>query len=44
MSSIQDFRERVFNIQPVDLLQYVEDIPEFKAMQDCQQSPPHHLE
>jgi predicted kinase len=44
MSNIQDFRERVFNIQPVDLLQYIEDIPEFKLMQDCNQSPPHHLE
>jgi putative nucleotidyltransferase with HDIG domain len=44
MSSIQDFHDRVIALQPVDLLHYVEDIPEFKLMADCQQSPPHHLE
>jgi putative nucleotidyltransferase with HDIG domain len=42
--SIQDFHDKVLALQPIDLLQYIEEIPEFKAMQDCQQSPPHHLE
>ena len=42
--SIQDFHDKVLALQPIDLLQYIEEISEFKAMQDCQQSPPHHDE
>jgi putative nucleotidyltransferase with HDIG domain len=42
--SLQEFHDKVIALQPVDLFQYVEEIPEFKLMADCQQSPPHHLE
>lgn len=42
--SIKDFHDRVVNLQSVDLFQYLEDIPEFKLLQACDQSDLHHAE
>ena len=42
--SVQDFHDKVIGLQPVDLLQYIEDIPEFKLLDACAQSAPHHEE
>jgi len=42
--SVQDFHDRVVNLQSVDLFQYLEDIPELKLLQACEQSPEHHAE
>jgi predicted kinase len=44
MPTIQSFHEAVTNIQPINLLEYVDVIPEFKVMNDCQHENPHHLE
>jgi len=44
MSTVKEFHDKVFNLQPVDLLQYVDDIPEFQLMASTAQSGPHHLE
>ena len=41
---IADFRNRIVNLQPVDLFQYEDEIPEFKLLHGCEQSPEHHAE
>ena len=42
--SVQDFHDKVLTLQPFNLLDYVEDIPEFKILNDAAQSPPFHCE
>jgi predicted kinase len=44
MPTIQSFHDAVINIQPIDLLEYQEVIPELQLMSSCDQSAPHHLE
>lgn len=44
MSSVQDFHDRIVTLQPVDLFQYENEIPEFKLLHACEQSPEHHAE
>ena len=42
--TIQDFHDAVLNLQPIDLFQFVDVIPEFQLLAGCQQSKPHHEE
>lgn len=42
--SVKEFHDRIINLQPVDLFQYEDEIPEFKLLHDCEQSPEHHAE
>lgn len=42
--SIQDFHDKVLNLQPVNLLDYVDEIPEFKTINECIQCDDHHAE
>jgi len=42
--SIKDFHDNVINLQSVDLTEYIDEIPEFKTMNECKQSAPHHEE
>jgi predicted kinase len=44
MPTIESFHDAVLNIQPINLLEYVDVIPEFKVMNDCQHENPHHKE
>lgn len=44
MSTIQSFHDDVVNLQSINLLDYIEVIPEFKVMNDCNHENPHHLE
>jgi|SRR5665213_608493 len=39
-----DFHDRIVSLQPVDLFQYVDEIPELKLLRCCEQSPQHHAE
>ena len=41
---IQEFHDKVVNLQPVNLLDYVNDIPEFKTLHECEQRDNHHGE
>lgn len=42
--SVQTFHDLLINLQPIDLFQFVEEIPELQLMVACQQSPEHHAE
>lgn len=42
--SVKEFHDRVVNLQPVDLFQFVEEIPELQLIQKCEQHPEHHAE
>src|ERR1035437_9846279 len=42
--SIQEFHDKIVNLQPIDLFQYAEDVPELQLLNECQQSAPHHCE
>ena len=40
----QEFHDKIVNLQPVNLLGYIDIIPEFALLKNCQQSPEHHAE
>ena len=42
--SVQDFKDKVLTLQPINLLDYIDSIPEFKVLNDSAQSPPFHCE
>lgn len=42
--NIQEFHDLIFNVQPIDLLQFTEVVPELQLLKDTNQSPPHHEE
>jgi putative nucleotidyltransferase with HDIG domain len=44
MSTIKEFHDAVISLQPIDLFQFVDAIPEFQLLANCQQSLPHHAE
>lgn len=44
MSNVQDFKDKVLALQPLNLLDYIEAIPEFKVLHESMQSPPFHCE
>lgn len=41
---IKEFHDKVVNLQSVNLLDYVDAIPEFKVMHECVQKDNHHAE
>jgi len=41
---IKEFHDRVLNLQSVDLLKYMNEIPEFKTLYECVQCDNHHAE
>lgn len=44
MSAIQQFHDAVISLQPIDLLAFASEIPEFQLMRYCTQSPSSHAE
>lgn len=42
--NVQDFKDKVLTLQPLNLLDYIEGIPEFKILHDSAQSAPFHCE
>jgi putative nucleotidyltransferase with HDIG domain len=44
MSKIQDFHDKLIRVEPIDLFNYVDVIPELLTLQGCDQNPNHHFE
>ena len=44
MSTVQEFHDAVVNLQPINLLQYQDVIPEFKILEKTEQGQEHHAE
>lgn len=42
--SVQKFHDALINLEPINLLDYQEVIPEFQLMSSCEQEPKHHAE
>lgn len=42
--SVQEFHNKITGLKPINLFDYIRDIPELALLHDCQQSSPHHDE